>query len=138
MFSKFQETTYFPHTDPKRAQIFLSSSKYEGLTLSNFQLTVIYTTWKSNPKSITDLLTTLNDKDIKQEIRKFKSDLLSKDYLIKEDSLLNFQNFYFAYKQDRVTVFGINDYYNRHPEEIKGRIMTRDLKRVRILLDFFK
>ena len=124
------------------AKIFLSPKMFESYSDSNFKLTVIWMNFKYNPTSIVNLLEMLNvlDKDKKMEVKKLKSDIQARDYLLNKDIESNWKDPYKAYKNNDMSVFGLNHYYlvNSHNSHgIKGRLMKRELSKVKTFLSFF-
>jgi len=109
-------------------------SKYENNTLNNFKVTILWTILNRKPRSRTDLLQTLNnlDNDDIKSTLKLKSDISAKDWIVNKELGLteSFSNPFYAYKQQKISLFSINDYYNRNADKVKGRIMRKEIQMI--------
>ena len=119
----------------ERYKIFLNPKKYEGKTIQDFKLIVLWTIFRKNPKNKVDLLCIMNDmseSDIK-DVMKFKRILESYEWQKNED-LKIIKDPMTQYRRDEITFLGLYYYYKKHPEKIKGRILKRELKNIETLL----
>ena len=126
----------------ERSQYILNPSKYEGYTKGNFIIVVLHTMLYNKLPSKIELLKSLNRLK-KADVNKamtLKSDILSYQYLINQDNDI-IENLdvspYEAYKNKKISIFGVAEYYKEYPNKIRGRIMKKDILDAQILMQHF-
>jgi len=147
VFTSFQSgqkvnNVKYTETDYNRGKLFLKPSKYENSTLSNFSIIVLNSMLREKPTSIIDFMKRLNlyNKKQRTELLQLKTELQSYRFLLEKDSsYLNQYSEppYKLFKEKKISIFGVNDYYVNHPEEVTGRIMTKDIKDIEVLISHF-
>jgi hypothetical protein len=148
IFFSFQngKKTHLPLTQSnlEKDKMFLSPSKFETFTLSNFKILLYYIMYNEKPSSKIDFLKRLNSLD-KQDIKnsgKLRSDVLSYAFIINKDSrtleTLDITP-YEAFKKSLIHPFSLANYYEKNTiSTITGRIMEKDIKSAKVLKSYFK
>ena len=134
---------FISRKEASRNSLFLPESKLSGHTLSNFKLIIIHTIFKRKPRNKIELLGMLNEtseQDLK-DIWQFKSDLLSRDWLISKDfQKIEDENLdpYKAYKRKLISPFTVWQHYTQYPNTVTGRLMTKDIEHITKTMALFK
>lgn len=128
----------FSHKDLERGKLFLRPEKFQDYILANFKILVIYNMFKRMPSSKINFLKDLNSlkKEDIIEFRKFKSDVLSFNYIIDKDikTLETLElSPYNAYKEGYINVLTLG-YLG---DNTKGIIAKKEIEKARMLVKFF-
>jgi hypothetical protein len=136
IYNKFNLNSSYPTKEElQRFKMFLNPKKFEGKTIQDFKIIVLFAVFKYNPRNKIDLLNILNsfdDNDIKEAMR-FKRILESIEWQKNED-LSKIKNPMLQYRKSEITFLGLYYYYKKHPEEARGRILKRELEKIKVLL----
>jgi hypothetical protein len=133
--------------DLEYAKLHYRPERFDHYTNENFISVVLYIMYTESPVSKTDFISLLNDidKSVLLESIKFKNNIINFENVLKRDSNIIKVNFNGEYdtihnlfKLNRIGVITFVKYYETYPDQVKGRILKRDLKRSNILLNFFK
>lgn len=127
----------------EKNKIFLNPSKYESMTIGNFKILLLYQIYNKAPTSLIKFLNILNSLtplEIK-ESNKFKSEIMSYDFILKRDldklKALNITP-YDAFLGKLIHIFTLNYYYKKNSSEVNGRLMKIEIKRLNVLMSYFK
>ena len=131
----------FSPQSAERDKRYLNPAKYEQYTQSNFILICLYAMFLDKPKSKPELYRVLNNytKEDIAMIMHFKSILGTKDFNLGNDEVAMKEtntNPYQAYKKQKISLYYVDKYYKENPKEIQGRIMTKELTNISVLLSF--
>jgi len=126
----------------ERAKLFLKPSKFESQTIGNFSIVVLYSMFNKRPTSNIEFMKILNkyNKADILEALSLKTDLKSYRYLREKDKNYMAQyneSPYNLFKENKISLFSVNDYYNNNPGKIQGRIMSKDIKDINVLVEHF-
>ena len=129
--------------DLEYAKIHYRPVRFENYTLDNFKSIVIYIMYIKNPVSKTDLLSMINDsekEDLLDSI-KFKNSIINFNNTLKKDNKIiknltdKETNVYLSYKNNQISLIGFYVFYKG--KKLTGRILKKDYKTVKILLELF-
>jgi len=144
IFYSFQQgvKTHLPlSTNLEREKMFLRPEKLETQTLSNFKIILLDIMFNNNFSSkikFMEKLNSLSKQDIKDS-GQLRSDLLSFTFILNKDEntmkTLNISP-YEAYQKKMIHKFYLANYYN-NSNEIKGRVMTKEINNAKVLISFF-
>jgi len=126
-----------------RAKRHLREHKLENLTLENFRYILLFLLYKKkpiNPIKLYEALDEVNENEVKSAM-KLKREFETSTYLIEEGKKLHTDTAtvpFILYKKGSVSLFYVDYYYNLNPDKIKGRIMSKNLKDIKTVVNFFK
>jgi hypothetical protein len=136
----------FSQEDMEYSKMLYNYKVFENYTIENFISVLIYIIFEYKPPSKTNFLQLLNTvkKEKLLEAIKFKNKILNYNITKKndfkkisniEESERNFIEVYELYKNKEISIIGLYEYCKEN--ECKGRILKKELKIFKVLLEFF-